>query len=280
VARTQTGRVNDQHTRALHFRSLHVPGEPLVLVNAWDAASARIVAAAGARAVATTSAGVAWSLGAPDGDALGREAAVDLVRRVAAAVPVPVTVDIESGYGDTADEVAATVRAVVAAGAVGVNVEDARHDGGGPLREVADQCARLAAVRAAAEQAGVPLYVNARIDTFLRGVGGVAETVARARAYLAAGADGVFVPGTVDPETVAALVAAIPAPLNVLGGPGAPAVPELARLGVARISLGSSVAEAAYAVARRAAEETFGAGTYDALAGAFDYGALNELMRG
>ncbi|WP_319460907.1 isocitrate lyase/phosphoenolpyruvate mutase family protein, partial [Micromonospora sp. RTP1Z1] len=152
--------------------------------------------------------------------------------------------------------------------------------GGPPLREMADQCARLAAVREAAERAGVPLYVNARIDTFLRGVGGVDETVARAHAYLAAGADGIFVPGTVDPETVAALVAAIPAPLNVLAGPGAPAVPELARLGVARISLGSAVAEAAYAVARRAAEEAYGAGTYDALAGAFDYGALNALMRG
>lgn len=272
--------MNDQHTRALHFRSLHVPGEPLVLVNAWDAASARIVAAAGARAVATTSAGVAWSLGAPDGDALGRDAAVDLVGRVVAAVPLPVTADIESGYGDTVDEVAATVRAVVAAGAVGVNVEDARHDGGAPLREAGEQCARLAAVRAAAEKAGMPLYVNARIDTFLRGAGGVEETVARAHAYLAAGADGVFVPGVVDPETVAALVAAIPAPLNVLAGPGAPPVPELARLGVARVSLGSSVAEAAYAVARRAAEEAFGTGTYAALADALDYGTLNELMRG
>ncbi|WP_406036568.1 isocitrate lyase/phosphoenolpyruvate mutase family protein [Micromonospora sp. NBC_00898] len=272
--------MNDHHTRALNFRSLHVPGEPLVLVNVWDAASARIVAAAGARAVATTSAGVAWSLGAPDGDALGRDAAVDLVRRVVAAVPLPVTADIESGYGDTVDEVAATVRAVVAAGAVGVNVEDARHDGGAPLREVDEQCARLSAVRKAADHAGIPLYVNARIDTFLRGAGGVDETVARAHAYLAAGADGVFVPGTVDPETVAALVAAIPAPLNVLVGPGAPAVPELARLGVARISLGSAVAEAAYAVARRAADEAFGAGTYGALAGAYDYGTLNDLMRG
>ncbi|HEX5597783.1 MAG TPA: isocitrate lyase/phosphoenolpyruvate mutase family protein [Micromonosporaceae bacterium] len=270
--------MNDHHTKALHFRSLHVPGEPLVLVNAWDAASARIIAAAGARAVATTSAGVAWSLGAPDGDALGREAAVDLVRRVATAVPLPVTADIESGYGDTADEVAATIAAVLAAGAVGVNIEDALHGGETPLRPVEEQCVRLAAVRSAADRAGIPLYVNARVDTFLRGVGGVRETVARAEAYLAAGADGVFVPGTVDPGNVAALVEAIPAPLNVLAGPGAPSVPELAKLGVARVSLGSSVAEAAYAVARRAAEEAFGAGTYGALADAFDYGTLNELM--
>ncbi|MGY0005437.1 isocitrate lyase/PEP mutase family protein [Micromonospora sp. I033] len=272
--------MNEHHTRALHFRSLHVAGEPLVLVNAWDAASARIVAAAGARAVATTSAGVAWSRGVPDGDALGRETAVDVVRRVAAAVPLPVTADIESGYGDTTDDVAATVAAVLSAGAVGVNVEDAWHAGGAPLRPVEEQSARLAAVRSAADRAGIPLYVNARVDTFLRGAGGVAETVARAEAYLAAGADGIFVPGVVDPDTVAALVAAIPAPLNVLAGPGAPPVGELAKLGVARVSLGSSVAEAAYAVARRAAEEAFTAGTYGALADALDYGTLNDLMRG
>ncbi|SBT67916.1 2-Methylisocitrate lyase, PEP mutase family [Micromonospora sediminicola] len=271
--------MNEQHIRARQFRGLHVPGEPLVLVNSWDAASARIVADAGARAVATTSAGVAWSRGAPDGDALARETAVDVIRRVAAAVRLPVTADIESGYGARPDDVAETVTAVLAAGAVGVNVEDARHDGGGPLRPVDEQCARLAAVRAAADRAGVPLYLNARVDTFLRGVGGVPETVARADAYLAAGADGVFVPGTVDPQTVAALVAAIPAPLNVLAGPGAPPVAELARLGVARVSLGSAVAEAAYAVARRAAVEALGDGTYGALADALDYGTINELMR-
>ncbi len=275
----ETGPVNEQQTRAQQFRSLHVPGEPLVLVNAWDAASARIVAAAGARAVATTSAGVAWSRGAPDGDALTRETAVDVIHRVAAAVPLPVTADIESGYGDTPDEVAETVTAVLAAGAVGVNIEDARYDAGPPLRPVDEQCARLAAVRAAADRADIPLYVNARVDTFLRGVGGVPETVARAEAYLAAGADGVFVPGTVDPETIAALVAALPAPLNVLVRPGAPAVAELARLGVARISLGSTVFGAAYAVARRAATEALDAGTYDALAGGLDHGTLNALMR-
>jgi 2-methylisocitrate lyase-like PEP mutase family enzyme len=272
--------VTDQHTRATLFRTLHTAGSPVVLVNAWDAASARVVAAAGARAIATTSAGVAWSLGAPDGDVLGRDAAVGLVGRVAAAVPLPVTADIESGYGTTPTEVAATVRAVLAAGAVGVNVEDARYDGGAPLRPVRDQCDRLAAVRATADSVGVPAYVNARIDTFLRGAGGVPETVDRAAAYLAAGADGVFVPGVVDPDTIAALVAAIPAPVNVLAGPGAPPVPELARLGVARVSLGSAVAQAAYGVARRAAEEAFGAGTYGALTDALNYGTMNNMMRG
>ncbi|MEV4542173.1 isocitrate lyase/PEP mutase family protein [Micromonospora echinaurantiaca] len=271
--------MSDQHSRAELFRSLHTAASPLVLVNAWDVASARIVAAAGARAVATTSAGVAWSLGAPDGDALGREAAVDLVRRIAAAVPVPVSVDIESGYGANPAEVGETARAVIAAGAVGVNIEDARYDGGPALRDVDDQCARIAAVRAAADAAGVPVFVNARTDTFLRGVDGVAGTVARAKAYLAAGADGVFVPGVVDPDTIRALVTGLSAPVNVMAGPGAPAVPELARLGVARVSLGSSVAQAAYAAARRAADEAFGPGTYQTLAGGFDYGALNSLMR-
>ncbi|MCO1595821.1 isocitrate lyase/phosphoenolpyruvate mutase family protein [Micromonospora sp. RHAY321] len=271
--------MTDHQSRAELFRSLHIPGSPLVLVNAWDAASARVVAAAGASAVATTSAGVAWSLGSPDGDALDRDDAVELIRRVAAAVPLPVSADIESGYGRTPAEVGDTVRAVLAAGAVGVNVEDARYDGGEPLRPVDEQCARLAAVRSAGDAAGVPLYLNARIDTFLRGGGDVGETVARASAYLAAGADGVFVPGVVDPAVIRHLAEAIPAPLNVLAGPGAPTVGELATLGVARVSLGSAVAEGAYAVARRAADEAFGAGTYGALADALDYGTLNALMR-
>ncbi|MFY1691017.1 isocitrate lyase/PEP mutase family protein [Plantactinospora sp. WMMB782] len=272
--------MSDQRSRAELFRSLHVAGNPVVLVNAWDAASARIVAAAGARAVATTSAGVAWSLGAPDGDALGRELASELVGRVVAAVPLPVTADIESGFGSTPDEVAGTVRAVLATGAVGVNLEDAAPAGAAGLRDVADQSARLAAARAVADEAGVPLYVNARVDTFLRGAGGLPETLDRAAEYLRAGADGIFVPGVVDPDTVTALVAGIPAPVNVLVGPGAPTVPELAELGVARVSLGSAVAAAAYAVVRRAAVETYGSGGYDALAGGLDYGTLNALMRG
>jgi 2-methylisocitrate lyase-like PEP mutase family enzyme len=249
------------------FRSLHVPGNPLVLVNAWDVASARIVAAAGAPAVGTTSAGVAWSRGAPDGDALTRADAVDVITRIAAAVRVPVTADIESGYGETPQEVADTMRAVVAAGVAGVNIEDARHG-------VDDQSARIAAARAV----DPGLFINARIDTYLAGTGGVEATIARATAYLAAGADGIFVPGVADPGEIAALVAGIPAPLNVMVWPGALPVADLAKLGVARISLGSAVAQAAYAVVRRAAAEAATAGTYETLAGAVDYAELNALM--
>jgi 2-methylisocitrate lyase-like PEP mutase family enzyme len=271
--------VTDQHLNTNLFRTLHTSDQPLVLVNAWDAASARIAEAAGAHAIATTSAGVAWSLGAPDGDALGRDLAVDLIARIVATVSAPVTADIESGYGTTPGDVGTTVRGVLAAGAAGVNIEDALHTGPASLRDVDDQCTRLAAARAAAADAGLPLYINARIDTYLLGVGGVDDTVARATAYLTAGADGVFVPGVIDPETIATLVAAISAPVNVLGGPGAPSVPELAELGVARVSLGSSVAEAAYAVMRRATEEALSAGTYTTLTDALDYASLNTLMR-
>ncbi len=266
------------------FHSLHRRGEPLVLANAWDIASARLVAEAGAEAVATTSAGVAWSLGAPDGDRLNRDRALDLVARVTTAVDVPVTADIESGFASRPDGVAETIRGVIEAGAVGVNIEDGVGGGTSPLRPIDEQCDRIAAARRAADAAGVPLYVNARIDVYLRAVGDPADrleaTVERAAAYLAAGASGVFVPGVVEPVVVSALAKSIEAPLNILAGPGAPTVAELAGLGVARVSLGSAVAEAAYAVVRRATRELLASGTYTALDGALQYGELNALLGG
>lgn len=263
---------------ALAFRALHVPGDPLVLANAWDAMSARVVADAGAAAVATTSAGLAWALGAADGDRLDRDTALAAVARVAAAVGVPVSADIESGYAKDAAGVADTIRAVIGAGAVGVNIEDALYEpAAGPLRPVAEQAERIAAAREAADAEGVPLFVNARIDTFLRDGGGVDRTLERAAAFLAAGADGVFVPGAVDPDTIGLLATSIDAPLNVLAGPGALPVTELAALGVARVSVGSGIAQAAYAVVRRAAGELLEKGAYEALAAALDYTALNEL---
>ncbi|MFF7597504.1 isocitrate lyase/PEP mutase family protein [Streptomyces mirabilis] len=283
---------NPTHETALAFRALHIPGRPLVLPNAWDAASARLVEEAGAAAVATTSAGLAWDLGTADGDRLDRDRALGAVARLAAAVRVPLSADIESGYAKDAAGVGDTIRAVLAAGAVGVNIEDALYggegddgegagDGGrGPLRPVAEQAERIAAARAAADAAGVPLFINARIDTVLRGTGGVEETLERAAAFLAAGADGIFVPGAVDPGTVKSLVAGVEGPLNVLAGPGAPSVAELAALGVARISTGSSIAQAAHAVVRRAARELLSAGTYDSLTGGLDYAELNTLLGG
>lgn len=256
------------------FRALHRPSDPLRLANAWDVASARVVEQAGAAAVATTSAGVAWSLGAKDGNMLDRDRAVDLVARVVAAVSVPVTADIEGGFADDAAGVAETVRLVVAAGAAGINLEDSDRSGAAPQLTLAEAARRFAAARAAA---GAGLFVNARVDTFFHG-GTVADAIARARAYVDAGADGVFVPGTADPAVIAELVAAVGAPLNILVGPGSPTVAELAALGVARVSLGSSVAEAAYAVVRRAAEELRAEGTYRAVEGGLAYGDVNALL--
>ncbi|MET8761343.1 isocitrate lyase/phosphoenolpyruvate mutase family protein [Lentzea sp. NPDC004782] len=256
------------------FHALHRPG-PLALPNAWDVASALVVEAAGAKAVATTSAGVAWSLGAADGDRLARDRAVDLVARIVRAVGIPVSADIESGFGRTAGEVAETVRAIAGAGASGVNIEDGL---GGGLRDVEEQKERYAAAREAAPD----LYVNARIDTYLRQIGDPADrlerTLERAASFLEAGASGIFVPGVTDLETVTELAKGISAPLNVLVGPGAPAVGELAKAGVARMSLGSAVAEAAYAVARRAAEELLTRGTYRSVEGGIEYGELNALF--
>jgi 2-methylisocitrate lyase-like PEP mutase family enzyme len=239
-----------------------------VLVNAWDAASARVAEEAGSPAVGTTSAGVAWSLGVRDGDALDRDAAAAVVRRIVGAVKVPVTADIESGFGADPDGVAETVRLVVAAGAVGVNIEDG-------VRSISEQSARLAAARGAAGEA---LFINARIDEYLRGGHDFEDVVARANAFVEAGADGVFVPGVVDPATIEQLVAKIPAPLNVLVGPGAPAVPQLAGLGVARVSLGSGVASAAYAVMRKAARQALTGGTYASIADEIPYGEMNSLL--
>ncbi|MFD8893414.1 isocitrate lyase/phosphoenolpyruvate mutase family protein [Streptomyces sp. NPDC059566] len=263
--------------KATAFAALHTPTAPLALANAWDVASARIVEATGAPAVATTSAGVAWSLGSPDGDALARDRALDLVARVVSAVSVPVTADIEGGFGADPAAVGETVTGVIAAGAVGINIEDGH-------RDPAEQIERLAAARAAADAAGVPLYINARVDTYLRGFGASAtrldDTLARASAYLRAGATGIFVPGVLDPGTVAELAKGIDAPLNVLLGPDAPTVAALGALGVSRVSLGSWVAEAAYALVRRAAEELITDGTYGALAHSLPYSELNSLLKG
>ena len=261
-----------QQDLAASFRQLHLPGADriLVLPNAWDAMSARLVEAAGASAIATTSAGVSWALGYPDGQGLTREAMLDAVRRIVAAVRVPVTADVESGYGEgSPDDVAATARGVIAAGGVGINLEDSPGRDGAPMLDSGVQAARIAAARAAASEAGVDLFINARIDTYVKKVGAdgdrFAETVRRARAYVAAGADGVFVPLVTDADTIRRLAAEVGAPLNVIGGPGVPSIGELRELGVARVSVGPGLARAVMAQIRHAATELLGPGTYDAL---------------
>lgn len=270
-------------SRSELFASLHRAGEPLVLPNAWDVASAVAIAAAGARAVATTSAGVAWSLGVPDAGGpggLGADRAAAVIERIVAAVDVPVSADIEAGYGDSPDAVARTVTAVVRAGAVGVNLEDRRDTGG--LHDVAAQADRIAAARAAAGD--TPIWINARTDVFLSGAypviaDGVAEALKRAAGYAEAGADSLFVPGLTGLDAIAELVAG-PLPVAVMAGPGAPSVAEFASAGVVRVSVGSAIAQAAYGLAARATAEMLTAGTYESCAGGVDYAEMNAWISG
>src|SRR5579863_5203154 len=266
----------EQVQRAIAFAELHRAGEPLLLPNAWDVASAVAIAGAGSKAIATTSAGVAWSLGVPDGAGLGgvglgAERAAAVIARIVAAVDVPVSADIEAGYED----VAATVTAVLEAGAVGVNIED-RRDGSG-LYEAAEQASRLAAARTAAR--GIPFWINARTDVFLAGTRRIDDALERSAAYAAAGADSLFVPGLVDPAAIAELANG-PLPVAVMVWPGAPPVAELAAAGAIRISLGSAIAQAAYAIAVRATAELLTSGTYDSVADGIAYDTMNAAVTG
>jgi 2-methylisocitrate lyase-like PEP mutase family enzyme len=248
------------------------------LLNAWDAGSARLFEAQGCPAIGTTSGGVAFAHGKADGE-MGREAMLAAIAAIVAAVDIPVSADIETGYGATPEEVGETVAAVIEAGAIGINLEDATTAG---LREIDDQCARLRAARDAADTAGIDLFVNGRTDTFWLGLEGeerLGATVERLSAYAAAGSDGVFVPRLVDPGEIRQVVEAVEAPLNVLVAPGLPAVPELSRLGVKRLSTGSAPARAALAQTRRIAKDLIEAGAYDAMLDpTIPYADLNRLM--
>jgi 2-methylisocitrate lyase-like PEP mutase family enzyme len=271
-----------QQAKANALRELH-KGPALVLPNAWDAGSAALVVRAGAKAVATTSGGVSWTQARPDGQQLTRAEMADLVGRIVRAVEVPVTADVEAGYGPTSDDVAATVSAVIDAGAVGVNLEDSTAPGG-PLFSVAEQAERLRAARAAGDQAGLPAFVvNARTDVYLFQVGAPEgrfdDVVTRAVSYAEAGADCLFVPGLVDLDVLKALVAASPLPVNAMTGAGGPEVADLEAVGVQRISVGTGLTQAAYSATLRAATELLTRGTLTELATALDFGGIDSVFR-
>jgi 2-methylisocitrate lyase-like PEP mutase family enzyme len=265
-----------QKDTAEKLRALHAAGM-LVLPNAWDAGSAAVIALAGAQAIATTSGGIAWSLGRCDGQRLTRAEMIERVREIVAAVTIPVTADIEGGYGPRPEDVASTVEAVIAAGAVGVNIEDSRAPGGA-LFDPAEQAARAGAV-----SAGLPqLFINARTDVFLYGIGvpeaRLDDVLARSFAYAKTGADSLFVPGLADVQIITELAKASPLPVNVMAGPGAPLVAELAVAGVRRVSIGTAIAQAAYTLAKRAATELLTTGSYAELEQALDFGTINSLF--
>ncbi|NEA36203.1 isocitrate lyase/phosphoenolpyruvate mutase family protein [Streptomyces sp. SID13031] len=263
----------DRLAQARAFRALHTDG-PLVLPNAWDPGSARAIEAAGAKAVATTSAGVSWAEGVADAGGLTRAAALAVLRRIARVISVPLTADLESGYGATPAEVGETVAEVIEIGAVGINLEDSIAH---VLVEPSVLAERIAAARSAAVASGIDIVINARTDTYLFSDG--SGTLERARLYADAGADVLFVPGVVDVETIRELVAGSPLPLNVMTGPGAPTIGELASLGVARISVGPAISAGAYGLAAAAAQELLTTGTYDALVAAGNFSKHSDLLR-
>jgi len=254
------------------FHALHRRGAPIVLPNAWDLASARWLRAAGHAAIGTTSLGVAFDAGKCDGDGETADDTFELARRISRA-GIAVTVDLEAGFADDPDEVGRFAGRLARLGVVGVNIEDS--DASGRLVDVGDAAAKVAAIAAAAPG----LYLNARTDAFWidgdgDGAERHAETVSRARQYLEAGASGIFVPGVLSPPAVSALVRDIPAPLNVLVQ-GAIGVPQLARLGVARVSTGSllfrmalgTISAAAHEIARGTFAPIPGTPSYDEVTG-------------
>jgi 2-methylisocitrate lyase-like PEP mutase family enzyme len=259
--------------KAAALLALH-SGPGFVLPNAWDAGSARVLEQVGFPAIATTSAGIAWSCGVPDGGAIDRDRMLEHIGRIVDAVDVPVTADLEDGYGATAQEVGRTVAHAAGLGAVGANIEDVT---GGRLYGIEEAVDRLSAARAAAPSG--TFVLNARTDTYFVGVEGdaFAETVERSRRYLEAGADCVFVPGVVEADTIRRLAAAIPGPMNVVAGlANAIDAPMLFSLGVVRVSLGGSLARASLSGLERAGRELLDSGTLGFLDGAIGYADLQQ----
>jgi 2-methylisocitrate lyase-like PEP mutase family enzyme len=263
-----------QNDRATEFHRLHANGL-LLLANAWDAGSARLIASLGAKAIATTSAGVAWAQGYADGSRLPVQRLVENISAIARVTDLPLSVDVEDGYSDDPSAVAEHVARVIDAGAIGINLEDG--NGSPDLL-----CAKIEQIKRVAQQRGIDLFVNARTDVYLRGLADgrqVEETLARAERYRAAGTDGLFVPGISDATQIRDVVAGTPLPLNVLAVPGLPPVDELESLGVRRLSAGSSLSQAAYGrvatLATRFLRDGVDAALFD---DSMDYGAINALF--
>ena len=270
---------SDQAVKANLFRDLHRGSKVLLLPNAWDVATARVLEQTGIAAIATTSAGIAFALGYPDGQKISRKEMLAMISRIASKVKIPVTADIEAGYGDRPEDAALTARAVIESGAVGLNLED------GSERQLADlslQLEKIAAVRETSRAMGVSLVLNARTDVYLLQVGNpesrFGETVKRLSAFRDAGADCLFAPGVRDLPMISQLVRELHHPLNILAGPGSPSVPHLQEAGVARVSLGSSPMRATLGLLQRIAQELQTTGTYNTLEGAPSHAEVNRML--
>ena len=265
--------------KAERFRALHTGPDLLVLPNAWDFASALLLERAGFHAVATTSAGIGYAFGYPVGQRMPRDEMLSVIRRIAGGLSVPLSADMEAGYGDTPEQVAETTRLTAEAGAVGINIEDRTYDPSEPLIGIDEAADRIRAAREAADLSG--MLVNARTDVYwLGGAGeaGFAHAVRRANAYREAGADCLFVPGVRDQDVIRRLVAEVDGPLNILAGPGSPDRATLASLGVKRVTFGATMARAAYAALEQAAAELAASGTYGFMASGAAHADMNRLM--
>ncbi len=278
-----------QKARAMQFLELHHGSSPLLLPNAWDAASACIFAQAGFQAIATTSSGVAASLGYPDGQRISREMLIEVVERMTRVITCPLSVDLEAGYGENIAEVLQTVRAIIAAGAVGINIEDSTKQQEKSLVDISFQVELIKAIREMASSMDMPLVINARTDVFLlptaptinRGAtGGFEEAVQRLNAYRQAGADCLFPIGVGDAGTIANLVQAIHGPINIVASPRTPGLLELAQLGVARVSFASGLMRATLAHLRRIAGELLGSGTYTTMSEMVPMADLRNCFEG
>lgn len=273
---------SDRQEQAARLRSLHAGPALLVLPNAWDILSARLFEDAGFAAIATTSSGVAAALGAADGQEISREQFLAATRAIVSAVRCPVTADMEAGYGASIDDILQTVRAVIEVGVVGINIEDSSSAGTKALVEVAYQTDLLGAIRRLADELGLPLVINARVDAFLLAGGNHAaafdEAVTRARAYRQAGADCVYPITLSDAGLIERFVQAVPAPVNILAGPNTLTLPDLARLGVRRVSFASGLLRAALGKLRLVAQELQGQGTYSQMAAMLSGADLKRLV--
>ncbi len=272
----------EQKEKAKRFLDLHQAPPILILPNAWDAASAKMFERAGFAAIATTSAGIAASCGYPDGERISRDEMLEAVRRIANAVALPVTADMEAGFGSSPDEVAETARLVLEAGATGLNLEDGTRDRLHPLSDVSLQIEKIKAVRQMGDAFGVPLIINARTDVYeihdKHDETLLEEAIQRGNAYRQAGADCVFVISVDDKKTIAKLVHEIDAPINILARYGSPTIPELQQLGVARVSFGSIPMRATMSLVGRIAEELKQKGTYDFARDIPSYAEVNRYF--
>lgn len=273
---------DERKSKAEVFRALHRGPKILLLPNAWDVASARIFEEAGFPALATTSAGIAFALGYPDGQRITREEMLLVVARIASSVRVPVTADVEAAYGATAEAAELTAAGVVQAGAVGMNLEDRSDDPEHPLVDLSLQLEKIKAVRATGEAIGVPIVLNARTDVYLGAIGPPEkrydEALLRAVAYRDAGADCIFIPGVKEPQIISRFVRDLKFPVNILAVPGAPPVPDLQKLGVARVTVGSGPMRAAMGLLRNMAQELRAAGTYHTMESAIPHAEMNRIM--